>query len=250
MTATLACRVNNIGSKTVSWIRHRDLHLLAVGQLTYTTDQRFVAMHQENSQDWYLKIRYIQTRDAGMYECQVSTTPPSSHLVHLSVVEPETVIAGGPDVYINVGSRLVLTCLVRFTPESPAFIFWYHDRKLVSYERTRSSSSSISSSSSHTSRSRGEGEALEVSMERGEVTTSSLLVQAARQSHSGRYTCTPANSRPASVNVHVLQGDRPEAIVHDNAPRTLALHPYLHLLQLLPLLLPLLLLHLPQYQDH
>ncbi|KAK8392407.1 hypothetical protein O3P69_014643 [Scylla paramamosain] len=153
MTATLACRVNNIGSKTAPTVPH---------------------------------------------------LPRLTPALHLS--EPETVIAGGPDVYINVGSRLVLTCLVKFTPESPAFIFWYHDRKLVSYERTRSSSSSISSSSSHASRSRGEGEALEVSMERGEVTTSSLLVQAARQSHSGRYTCTPANSRPASVNVHVLQG--------------------------------------------
>lgn len=225
-TAILTCRVNNIGNKTVSWIRHRDLHLLAVGRFTYTTDQRFVAMHSPDSKDWLLKIRYIQTRDAGMYECQISTTPPSSRLIHLAVVEPETVIVGGPDVYINVGSRLVLTCMVKFTPVPPAYIFWYHDDKLVSYERTRGGGSSSGSS--------GQG-GLEVSTERGEVTTSSLLVQSARQSHSGQYTCTPANSRAASVTVHVLQGDRPEAIVHDTAA-TLTLHPHLLLLPLLVML--------------
>ncbi|KAK8376921.1 hypothetical protein O3P69_010100 [Scylla paramamosain] len=192
-TAVLNCRVKNIGNKTVSWIRHRDVHLLAVGGFTYTSDDRFTARHAAASQDWLLMIHYLQERDAGLYECQISTTPPQSHLIHLSVVEPETVIAGGPDIYINTGSRLTLTCSVLHSPEPPAFIFWYHDNKLVSYERTR-------------------GSGMEVSTERGSVTTSRLLVQDARPRHSGRYTCDPANSRRRSVTVHVIAGDQPAAI--------------------------------------
>nr|XP_053649634.1 zwei Ig domain protein zig-8-like [Cherax quadricarinatus] len=130
-TAVLNCRVKNIGNKTVSWVRHRDIHLLTVGRFTYTSDERFSARHAEGAEDWLLMIHYLQERDAGAYECQVSTTPPVSHLIHLTVVEPVTVILGGPDVYINTGSRLVLTCTVKFSPEPPAFIFWSHDEGLI-----------------------------------------------------------------------------------------------------------------------
>ena len=45
-------------------------------------------------------------------------------------LEPETEIVGGPDVYINTGSRLALTCSVKYSPEPPAFIFWYHNEKV------------------------------------------------------------------------------------------------------------------------
>ncbi|XP_069163039.1 LOW QUALITY PROTEIN: kin of IRRE-like protein 1 [Procambarus clarkii] len=195
-TAILNCRVKNIGNRTVSWIRHRDIHLLTVGRFTYTSDERFSSRHSAGSDDWLLMIHYLQERDGGMYECQISTTPPQSHLIHLSVVEPETVIIGGPDVYINTGSRLALTCSVKYSPEPPAFIFWYHDDKLVSYERTRGG--------------------VVVSTEKGLVTTSRLLVQFAETRHTGLYTCSPANSEPKSVNVHVIAGDQPAAIVHEN----------------------------------
>jgi hypothetical protein len=35
-TAYLNCRVRNLGNKTLTWIRHRDLHLLTIGKETYT----------------------------------------------------------------------------------------------------------------------------------------------------------------------------------------------------------------------
>ena len=70
----------------VSWIRHRDIHLLTVGRYTYTTDQRFKAIHQPQTEDWMLQIKYPQHRDAGIYECQVSSTPHISHFIHLDVV--------------------------------------------------------------------------------------------------------------------------------------------------------------------
>lgn len=70
----------------VSWIRHRDLHLLTVGRMTYTSDQRFSSIHNPLTEDWTLQVRYPQRRDSGIYECQVGTTPPIGISMHLSVV--------------------------------------------------------------------------------------------------------------------------------------------------------------------
>ncbi|ROT64783.1 hypothetical protein C7M84_017271 [Penaeus vannamei] len=78
-TAVLNCRVKNIGNKTVSWIRHRDIHLLTVGRFTYTSDDRFSALHSVGSEDWLLKIHYLQERDAGKYDLR-EFPPPLTHI--------------------------------------------------------------------------------------------------------------------------------------------------------------------------
>lgn len=70
----------------VSWVRHRDIHLLTVGRYTYTSDQRFRAIHHPHSEDWILQIKYPQHRDSGIYECQISTTPHMSHFIYLNVI--------------------------------------------------------------------------------------------------------------------------------------------------------------------
>lgn len=61
----LSCRVRNIGNKSVSWIRHRDIHILTVNGYTYTSDQRFQATHHKETDDWTLQIKWAQKRDAG-----------------------------------------------------------------------------------------------------------------------------------------------------------------------------------------
>jgi len=66
-------------------MRHSDTHLLTIGRLTYTSDLRFRAIHKVFSEDYLLQIKPVTSRDAGVYECQISTTPPTSHLVVLSV---------------------------------------------------------------------------------------------------------------------------------------------------------------------
>jgi len=70
----------------VSWIRKRDLHILTVGILTYTNDQRFQSLHSEGSDEWTLRISSPQPRDSGTYECQVSTEPKISQGFRLNVV--------------------------------------------------------------------------------------------------------------------------------------------------------------------
>ncbi|XP_026825362.1 zwei Ig domain protein zig-8 isoform X2 [Ooceraea biroi] len=196
-TTYLNCRVKNLGNKTmtlqVSWVRHRDVHLLTIGRYTYTNDQRFRAIHNAHSDDWTLQIKYPQHRDSGIYECQVSTTPHMSHLVHLNVIEPKTEILGAPDLFINRGSTINLTCVVLQSPEPPAYIFWNHNDAIISYDSTRGGVSVVT--------------------EKGDSTTSFLLVQEAKPSDSGRYTCNPSNAQPKSITVHVLN-EYPAAMQH------------------------------------
>lgn len=56
-------------------MRKRDLHILTSSIYTYTGDERFSVKHPEASDEWTLKIDYVQQRDAGVYECQVNTEP-------------------------------------------------------------------------------------------------------------------------------------------------------------------------------
>ena len=70
----------------ISWVRHRDVHLLTVGRYTYTSDQRFSAHHVPLTHYWQLRIRNVTFDDEGRYECQISTAPPLSHALDLSVV--------------------------------------------------------------------------------------------------------------------------------------------------------------------
>lgn len=51
----------------------------------FIADQRFLALKQPDK-FWTLQIKYVQGRDAGAYECQVSTEPKVSARVHLQVV--------------------------------------------------------------------------------------------------------------------------------------------------------------------
>ena len=55
-TAYMKCRVRNIGNKTVSWVRHRDIHLLTVGKFSYTSDNRFQCIHDVDAEEWILKV--------------------------------------------------------------------------------------------------------------------------------------------------------------------------------------------------
>ncbi|XP_062136651.1 uncharacterized protein LOC133845971 isoform X2 [Drosophila sulfurigaster albostrigata] len=191
-SAYLSCRVRNLANKTVSWIRHRDIHILTVGAYTYTSDQRFQATHHQDTDDWTLQIKWAQKRDAGMYECQISTQPVRSYFVRLNVVVPTATILGGPDLHVDKGSTINLTCTVKFSPEPPAYIFWYHHEEVINYDSSRGGVSVIT--------------------EKGDVTTSFLLIQNADLADSGKYSCAPSNADVASVRVHVLNGEHPEAM--------------------------------------
>ncbi|CAL4224777.1 unnamed protein product, partial [Meganyctiphanes norvegica] len=72
-TVTLPCRVSNLRDKTLSWIRTRDLTVLAVDLIKVSTDTRIRVVHNEGTEEWVLEIRNVVSEDSGRYECQVNT---------------------------------------------------------------------------------------------------------------------------------------------------------------------------------
>ncbi|KAH8372162.1 hypothetical protein KR093_010352 [Drosophila rubida] len=191
-TAHVPCTVHHIGEGVVSWIRKKDYHLLTVGLTTYSSDERFSATHLKHSEDWTLQIKFVQQRDAGVYECQVSTHPPTSIFLHLSVVEARAEISGPPIRYLTPGSTLRLQCRVVQNTEASEYIFWYHDNRMINYDIDRG---------------------INVSTE-PDFQSSELTIQRTRREHSGNFTCVASNTQPASVLVHIFKGDNPAAMYH------------------------------------
>ncbi|XP_052565800.1 protein sidekick-1-like [Culex pipiens pallens] len=194
-SALLHCRVRNLGDRAVSWIRKRDLHILTVGILTYTNDQRFQSLHTEGGDEWTLRITSPQPRDSGTYECQVSTEPKISQAFRLSVVVSRAKILGNAELFIKSGSDINLTCVALQSPAPPSFIYWYKGGRVVNYSQ------------------RG---GISVLTER-QTKTSKLVIARAMPSDSGNYTCSPSSSDSASVVVHVINGEQPAAMQHGNS---------------------------------
>lgn len=138
-------------------MRHRDVHILTVGSYTYTTDQRFQATYNKELGESTLEIKWASIRDAGLYECQISSEPIRSLFVHLDVVGklnsiedfawisiaktislfihstvPTAVIWGGPEIFVEKGSMINITCTINYSTEPPAYIFWYHQDEVIS----------------------------------------------------------------------------------------------------------------------
>ena len=104
------------------------------------------------------------------------------------IVVPTATILGGPELYVGAGSTINLTCAIHFSSEPPAYIFWYYNENVLSYDSPRGGVSVITEKG-------------------GDVTTSWLLIQTAQTSDSGEYSCKPSNANTASIKVHVLNGE-------------------------------------------
>ncbi|XP_063242251.1 hemicentin-2-like [Bacillus rossius redtenbacheri] len=206
--ASLRCRVRNLGERPVSWVRRRDWHILTSGALTYTSDERFRAAHAPGSDDWDLRIEYVQKRDNGTYECQVSTGSGTvAHYVHLQVVVPSAFILGSGEYHIGEGSTISLVCVIEHSPSPPQHVLWYHNDQMINYDTSRGG--------------------VTVSTEPGPKTHSRLIVNAATRGDSGNYTCRAANTEADTIHVFVSRGDNTAAIQRqessgsDRGPRLL-----------------------------
>uniref|UniRef100_T1GS67 Ig-like domain-containing protein n=1 Tax=Megaselia scalaris TaxID=36166 RepID=T1GS67_MEGSC len=71
----------------------------------------------ENTNSWLL-LRSI----AGILKSWKERT--------FSWIEPITKILGGPDLYIDAGSTVNLTCIIINLPESPELIRWTHNNEV------------------------------------------------------------------------------------------------------------------------
>ncbi|XP_042241754.1 zwei Ig domain protein zig-8-like [Homarus americanus] len=192
-TAFLHCQVRNMADKQVSWIRRRDYHILTSGLHAYSRDERFGVVRPQDDDDWALQIKFVQKRDEGAYECQVSTkTGRYGYLVNLKVVVPKAVISGSPERHVQSGSTISLLCIIEESLSPPQFIFWYHNNKMINYDQSRGG--------------------ITVTMDHQDLTTSRLTISNASLKDSGNYKCSASNITPSSVNVFVSEGDKTAAI--------------------------------------
>jgi len=91
-STTLPCRVKNLFQHyTVSWIRARDVTVLSVGHLLFSSDKRFSVLEVPRprlaASDWSLTIVNASRADQGVYECQVNTDPKMNRKFYLEVKE-------------------------------------------------------------------------------------------------------------------------------------------------------------------
>jgi len=210
-TAYLTCRVFDRTNSTVSWIRHSDLHILTVGRYTYTADNRYQSIYNPTTDEWILQIKYLQPRDSGMYECQVSTQPVRSFFVRLNILnespskldqemyfslqneqkETRAEIVGGTEVHVEQGSTLNLTCVVRNSRERPHYLLWYHNNQTIDYTSPRGGISVVNSENENNSH---------------EI-TSTLLIYQVMVGDSGPYSCRPSNTELAVTTVYVIRDE-------------------------------------------
>lgn len=183
----IPCRVHLIGDEMVSWIRRKDFHLLTVGLTTYSSDERFSMIHFEETEDWQLQIKFVQLRDAGFYECAVSSHPSISMFVQLDVSVSRAEISGPSEKYLKPGSTLKLTCRVYENIDPPLFLFWYHNTRMINYDSHLGINVTIDLDNKY----------------------SELLIVQTGVTHSGNYTCLPSNAAPASTFVHIFNGENP-----------------------------------------
>ncbi|XP_043466149.1 zwei Ig domain protein zig-8, partial [Leptopilina heterotoma] len=177
----------------ISWIRRRDWHVLTSSMFTYTNDERFQVLHPEGTNVWTLQIKYVQERDNGTYECQISRNSGIvSHFVNLNIVVPEATILGSGEHHVDVGSIINLVCVIDKSPTPPQYVFWYHNSRMINYDTTRGS--------------------VVVLTESG-PTQSRLTIRQAIESDTGNYTCSASNTKPASIYVFVTEGDKMAAIL-------------------------------------
>jgi len=184
-TAQMPCRVRQIGTKTVSWIRKVDGHILTVDKLTYISDERFMVIRPRDRDEWNLIIRQVQEKDEGTYECQISTEPKMSHSMFLKVMVPKVEVEGSPDIFAKSGSTVVLKCTVRGSLTDPAFIFWNHNGARVIAEEWPDAD-------------------IDVRRDAGHGTSGTLTISNLEIRRSGNYTCQPSNLPGSSVNLHVI----------------------------------------------
>ncbi|XP_039291714.1 zwei Ig domain protein zig-8 isoform X2 [Nilaparvata lugens] len=194
----LPCRVRQISNKSVSWIRHRDAHILTVDRYTFIADDRFQSFLVESASTWNLQIKYVQERDAGVYECQVNADPKLSHRVTLIVIVPKVEIVGETERFVKEDSQVNVKCVVTQSLESPSYIFWYHNgRRILENGVPRKSIKTESIGS--------------------DTTISTFSISSARKEDLGNYTCQPTNLGSAQVVLHVLNGEHPAAMRKNNA---------------------------------
>ena len=91
------------------------------------------------------------------------------------------------DLHVQTGSQLTLSCAVKRSSGEPDYVYWYRNEDVLNY-------------SPHV-------KIEDAASPEEQPLVSKLSVENVQKSHSGNYTCAPSNASPASVMVHVVDGN-------------------------------------------
>ncbi|XP_068233891.1 zwei Ig domain protein zig-8-like isoform X2 [Palaemon carinicauda] len=213
--AFLPCRVVNLGDKSVTWMRRKNLHILTAGMQTYSPDDRFKVLHPPGSEEWTLAIKYTHLDDGGWYECQVNSDPKITRPILLLVkdkslndpfYEPEYELVdnrtqvqmeGPSERYMQQSSILSLVCSIRHKDvQGPDQVMWFHGAVRLHYDSPRG----------------GIALQTEKTIDR---TVSRLRLSNVTSEDSGRYSCRPDIGGISSVSVHVQSSQHHAAVQHN-----------------------------------
>ena len=145
-------------------------------------------------------------------------------------------IQDSADLYVQIGSKLVLTCYVKQSSGPPEYVFWYQGDEVLNYSpkvkieeffRRKEISKSYKSVDPFTlpnDKSYVARDNIHLNNVRDSVSSnnnnmrkllhptkndliSTLSVEnLKKQMHSGNYTCAPSNAKKTSIMVHVVDG--------------------------------------------
>jgi len=181
-TVHLPCRVRQVGTYTVAWVRNKDSSILAIDQDTIIQDNRFLAV--KSMEEWMLIIKNISIADDGAYECQISTQVKMSHFVYLQVFAPTVSIEGAPDIFAKSGSSVELSCKVTNSQLIASSLIWYKDKKVIPLS---------------------DWQDVEVVMKKEEGHIVSILtIHNLSRDRFGLYSCSPDGLSGEEVNLHVI----------------------------------------------
>ncbi|XP_037037441.1 zwei Ig domain protein zig-8-like isoform X2 [Bradysia coprophila] len=185
--AFLHCKIQQLGNRSVSWVRVDNQNIISVDRESYIASERYIPYLKETSNQWSLQIKFVEPQDAGLYECQVAVEPKVSSRIQLYVTVPVTEITGDSDRYVKAGSNVTLTCIVSAYVEPPRFIIWYQDATKILAENYRGTI-------------REEKKFNDTSP----ISISKLTIPSTKKMDSGNYTCSPTNADSATISLHVI----------------------------------------------
>jgi hypothetical protein len=121
--------------------------------------------------------------DIAVSRLQVTSHPVQRNFARLKITEAYSIIPGAPDLHVKQGSSLRLECQLMAATEKPLYVFWYRQDRMINYEEP----------------------GVDVKLT---LNGSILTVNKTKLTHDGNYTCTPSNAKPASIMVHVIEGEK------------------------------------------
>eukprot|EP00094_Tigriopus_californicus_P003829 TCALIF_03685-PA protein Name:"Similar to Dscaml1 Down syndrome cell adhesion molecule-like protein 1 homolog (Mus musculus)" AED:0.20 eAED:0.34 QI:0/-1/0/1/-1/1/1/0/379 len=192
----LSCGFNRelTGRLRISFMRIQDLNLLAVSKKLHSLDPRIEIINSlESPQIWTLKLNRMRASDSGLYECQLNTQPKTlRRIFNVTVIEARIHIQPADNVtYLNVGSRLKLSCFVDSGPLKPQYMLWYRNDKIIQYSEDISARVLA-----------------QVGLNNRTHHRSDMIIDNVHESDSGEYRCSSdLTDQEARITVYVVRED-------------------------------------------